>query len=111
MKKTTQKNFRISELSVNLMRQIAEKNSVTETAVVEYCVTRYAIDMDLSVEIAKNLLLANISEILSVNLKINSSPGRQLAQDMMDDGLTKREQKVALKKLLASPKPPANPRS
>jgi hypothetical protein len=55
-----QKNFRMSQKAVRLLHDVARARGSTETEVVEYCVSKYALDMGQDVDQAKELLFQHI---------------------------------------------------
>lgn len=67
MAKTVQKNFRMSPEAIKLMRDIAKRNDITETDVVEACIARYAAELDIEVGRAKTLLLKQLTKAISAS--------------------------------------------
>lgn len=60
MAETAQKNFRMSAPAIKLLQDVARELGVTETDVVETCVTKYALAIGQDVEQAKELLFQHI---------------------------------------------------
>ena len=56
------KNFRMSENALKLLSQVAAEHDITETAVLEHCVARYAAELGIDVERAKALLLEHVAK-------------------------------------------------
>jgi hypothetical protein len=60
MAETVQKNFRMSPRAIKLLHSVARAQGITETDVVEYCVSKYALEMGHDVDRAKELLFQQI---------------------------------------------------
>jgi hypothetical protein len=60
MAESVQKNFRMSQRTIKLLHEVARARGSTETEVVEYCVTKYALDLGKDVDRARGLLLEQI---------------------------------------------------
>ena len=60
MAETVQKNFRMSAESIKLLHSVARAQGITETEVVEICVSKYAREIGHDVERAGDLLFAQI---------------------------------------------------
>jgi hypothetical protein len=65
MPKIKQKNFRLSSNAVKLLSQIASKNNLSETEIMEHCIARYAGEVGVDVERAKALLLEHFTKTIS----------------------------------------------
>jgi hypothetical protein len=63
MADSVQKNFRMSQKAVRLLHDVARARGSTETEVVEYCVSKYALDMGHDVDQAKELLFQHICRV------------------------------------------------
>ena len=57
MAKTAQKNFRMSSNAVALLKQAANKTKRSETEVNEYCIAKYALEMNLDIKRVEALIL------------------------------------------------------
>jgi hypothetical protein len=60
MAETVQKNFRMSQRAIKLLHSVARARGMTETDVVEFCVTKYALAIGQDVDRAKELLFQQI---------------------------------------------------
>ena len=58
--------------SVKLLQALALKTGGTETDVVEYCVARYACEMDVNVESARGLLARQIARSIAATPEADS---------------------------------------
>jgi hypothetical protein len=92
MADTIQKNFRMKPRAIKLLHNVARSRGMTETDVVEYCVSKFALAISEDVERAKELLFEQIcraaanSPVLpsraeeSSSLALNEEPGRGARQ-------------------------------
>jgi len=62
---TKPKNFRMSRDAVELLGKIATKYNITETAVLEHCVARYAAELGLDIDRAKAVLLEHVAKAIA----------------------------------------------
>src|SRR5580698_2430602 len=60
MADSVQKNFRMSQKSIRILHEVARALGVTETDVVETCVSKYALEIGRDVDRAKELLFEQI---------------------------------------------------
>jgi hypothetical protein len=60
MADSVQKNFRMSQKSIRILHEVARALGVTETDVVETCVSKFALEIGRDVERAKELLFEQI---------------------------------------------------
>jgi len=62
---TKQANFRLSAEAKKLLKDVATELEINDTAVVEYCLARYAAELGINVEGAKALLLQNLAKSIA----------------------------------------------
>ena|SRR5579863_8899739 len=60
MADSVQKNFRLKSRAIKLLHDVARAQGMTETDVVEYCVSKYALAIGHDVDRAKELLFEQI---------------------------------------------------
>lgn len=92
MNATKSKNFRVSLNAIRLLEQAAKRNHSTETAVLEMCVARYAIECGVDVDAAQAVLTAHIAK--SIGARASSSPqsrGADSSHKLIEDTLGKYE--------------------
>src|ERR1700744_3554909 len=76
MANTVAKNFRMSPAALKLLGEIAARNGVTETDVVEACIARYAADLEIEVAAATALLTQQIARTISAGRRREESPAK-----------------------------------
>lgn len=60
-----QKNFRLSKPAVALLKRLSKESKATETDVVEHCVARYALELGVMTDQARELLVKNLATAIA----------------------------------------------
>jgi hypothetical protein len=79
MADTVQKNFRMSSSTVKLLHGVAQALGMTETDVVETCVSKFALEIGQDVERAKEVLYEQICGAAAKAPLSHSRTGESLA--------------------------------
>jgi hypothetical protein len=79
MADSVQKNFRMSQKSIRILHEVARALGVTETDVVETCVSKYALEIGRDVDRAKELLFEQICRA-AANSPVNAASMRRTTE-------------------------------
>jgi hypothetical protein len=86
MADSVQKNFRMSQKSIKLLHSVARALGVTETEVVETCVSKFALEIGQDVERAKELLFQQICGAAANSPVLQSRGEPELPGSALNEG-------------------------